>query len=384
MTVLERDAGAAAGSVRAWDAWERRGVEPVPPPALPPPRLPRRRRGRAARGHHRPRRRRRPPAEPARARSPRPSTPMASTSSSPPAVRSWKPPSRRRSPAPPRASRSAAASPSPASRPTRARTLRTSSDVRTEYGEVIGGDLVVDAVGRRSPMARWLAEAGAGALHGRGGGLRVRLLRPPRADPRRSARRAGRPLVLRVGRAARAPGRGRRRRRRDHRRRRGRRAARVLRHEAPWRAAHGAPARRRPGARLPSSSATTSSSWPASRTGSVATSSTARRWPPASCRSRDAWAATNPTLGRGISLGARHAVACSGTSCVRSGPTTTSARRSLRRGDRGAADAVVPATVWHDRHRSPTSVTSIEGTEREPDGAVGDGSSASAARRSGT
>src|SRR5688500_7794043 len=33
--------------------------------------------------------------------------------------------------------------------------------VRTEDGEEVRGDLVVDVLGRRSPMVRWLAEAGA-------------------------------------------------------------------------------------------------------------------------------------------------------------------------------------------------------------------------------
>jgi 2-polyprenyl-6-methoxyphenol hydroxylase-like FAD-dependent oxidoreductase len=37
--------------------------------------------------------------------------------------------------------------------------------IRTEDGEELGGDLVVDATGRRSPLPRWLDEAGAAPLH---------------------------------------------------------------------------------------------------------------------------------------------------------------------------------------------------------------------------
>jgi 2-polyprenyl-6-methoxyphenol hydroxylase-like FAD-dependent oxidoreductase len=37
--------------------------------------------------------------------------------------------------------------------------------VRTESGEIVQADLVVDASGRRSPLPRWLEEAGAAPLH---------------------------------------------------------------------------------------------------------------------------------------------------------------------------------------------------------------------------
>lgn len=37
--------------------------------------------------------------------------------------------------------------------------------VRTDGGDELRGDLVVDATGRRSPLARWLADAGAPAIH---------------------------------------------------------------------------------------------------------------------------------------------------------------------------------------------------------------------------
>src|SRR6185436_906247 len=37
--------------------------------------------------------------------------------------------------------------------------------IRTEAGEELRADLVVDATGRRSPLPRWLADAGAAPLH---------------------------------------------------------------------------------------------------------------------------------------------------------------------------------------------------------------------------
>ena len=39
------------------------------------------------------------------------------------------------------------------------------SGVRTESGEQIWGDLVVDAMGRRSPLPRWLSDAGTSPVH---------------------------------------------------------------------------------------------------------------------------------------------------------------------------------------------------------------------------
>jgi hypothetical protein len=39
------------------------------------------------------------------------------------------------------------------------------SGVRTEAGEVLGADLVVDAMGRRSLLPRWLEAAGTRPVH---------------------------------------------------------------------------------------------------------------------------------------------------------------------------------------------------------------------------
>ena len=54
----------------------------------------------------------------------------------------------------------------------------------------------------------------------------------------------------------------------------------------------------------------------------------------------DAWACTNPSLGRGISLGLVHAALL--RAAVREHDDPARARRRLRRGDRARADAVVP------------------------------------------
>jgi 2-polyprenyl-6-methoxyphenol hydroxylase-like FAD-dependent oxidoreductase len=81
----------------------------------------------------------------------------------------------------------------------------------------------------------------------------------------------------------------------------------------------------------------------------------------------DAWAATNPTLGRGITLGSRHAVALR--------DTVRAAGVDDHEGVTMQFDAVTQqrftpwyeATIWHDRHRLADLDDAIAGTERDPD-----------------
>lgn len=81
----------------------------------------------------------------------------------------------------------------------------------------------------------------------------------------------------------------------------------------------------------------------------------------------DAWAATNPTLGRGISIGARHARLL--RDLLRElDPSEHDA--FARRFDEETQRHQTPwyrATVWHDRHRITDFRSAIAGRDRDPD-----------------
>jgi flavin-dependent dehydrogenase len=81
----------------------------------------------------------------------------------------------------------------------------------------------------------------------------------------------------------------------------------------------------------------------------------------------DAWAATNPTLGRGISIGSRHARLL--RDVVRE-VGTDDHEKLVRRFDEETQTHQTPwyrSTVWHDRHRTADFQQAIAGTERQPD-----------------
>ena len=171
VTVLERDAGSRPGiSGRGVGALDAEWCRAVPPAALPADARPPRPGCRAAGRPRRPRGRRRAPL-----RHPRYGAPLArlissagpatsGSSPSPPAARRSNRSSRGR----PRRNlvwRSGAASPS-SGLITRSRSgIPHVIGVRTESGEELRADLVVDATGRRSPLPGWLEAAGAAPLH---------------------------------------------------------------------------------------------------------------------------------------------------------------------------------------------------------------------------
>jgi 2-polyprenyl-6-methoxyphenol hydroxylase-like FAD-dependent oxidoreductase len=241
---------------------------------------------------------------------------------------------------------------------------RRVTGVRTEDGEEVAADLVVDAGGRRSPLARWLVEAGLPA--------------PTVEEEDSGFVYYGRHVVLPGGQSSDQPG-----------------VAfhgsvgllwlpadrgtvgvgiiasskdaelRVLRHEEPWRAVL---------ALIPGGDQVLACEVSSPL---VAMAGIEDRWrrfvvdgePVATgvVSVADAWAATNPTLGRGITLGTHHAIAL---------------RDLLREIDVGDAEAVVRgfddvtqerltpwyrATIWHDRNRLADLDDAIAGTARELD-----------------
>ncbi|HUR49579.1 MAG TPA: FAD-dependent oxidoreductase [Acidimicrobiales bacterium] len=233
--------------------------------------------------------------------------------------------------------------------------------VVTEAGEKIGADLVVDSTGRRSPLGRWLGDIGAAPIeeqredsgfvyYGRhvrttdgspfpsGPGMAyfgsVALLVLP-ADQGT----AGVGIITCTGDAP----------------------LRVLRHEAAWRAAMQL---------LPGGEEILDAE-PISDLMSM--SGLEDRWirPVAGGRTvatgvlpvGDAWASTNPTLGRGISLGVRHAVALRDT-LREHGDQPRQLAESF---DAVTQDVFTPwylSTVWHDRHRVETLRAAAE--DRRP------------------
>jgi 2-polyprenyl-6-methoxyphenol hydroxylase-like FAD-dependent oxidoreductase len=241
---------------------------------------------------------------------------------------------------------------------------RRVTGVRTEAGEVVPADLVVDAGGRRSPLARWLTEAGLPAptveeeecglvYYGR----HVRT--PDGAD-------AEAPVVafhgsigllflpadhgtIGVGLIASSKDAD----------------LRALRHDAPWLAALALVPGGEDVLRCEAISPL------------VAMGGIEDRWrrfvvdgePVATgvVSVADAWAATNPTLGRGISLGSRHAVALRDVVRQRGADDHEGVARAF---DAVTQERFTPwyeATIWHDRHRLADLDDAIAGTQREPD-----------------
>jgi 2-polyprenyl-6-methoxyphenol hydroxylase-like FAD-dependent oxidoreductase len=236
--------------------------------------------------------------------------------------------------------------------------------VRTEDGEEVRADLVVDALGRRSPMARWLAEAGAASpeveeevsgfvYYGR----HVRTPDGSVLGPTLAFYGSVGLLLLPaeggisgVGIIAWS----------------GDAELRALRHDGPWRAVLGL---------LPDGPAILAAEQIESDIAVMAgIEDRIRRYvvdgePVATgvLSVADAWAATNPTLGRGISLGARHA--CLLRDAVRE-VGTEDAEGLVRRFDEVTQAQQAPwyrSTVWHDRHRIADFQAAIDGRERTPD-----------------
>jgi 2-polyprenyl-6-methoxyphenol hydroxylase-like FAD-dependent oxidoreductase len=236
--------------------------------------------------------------------------------------------------------------------------------LRTSTGEDVRADLVVDAGGRRSPMSRWLAEAALGEVtmeEEDSGfvyyGCHVRL--PDGADVAGPAIGWFGSVGLLVLPA-------------DH----GTVGVgiiasskdvdlRALRHDDPWRAVM---------ALLPGGAEVLAAE-PISPL--VAMASIEDRWRRFVVDGRpvatgvvpvaDAWAATNPTLGRGITIGAHHAAAL--RDVVRE-VGTDDAERLVLRFDEVTQERFTPwyrATIWHDRHRLAEIDDAIAGVERPMD-----------------
>jgi 2-polyprenyl-6-methoxyphenol hydroxylase-like FAD-dependent oxidoreductase len=236
--------------------------------------------------------------------------------------------------------------------------------VITEGGEKIGADLVVDATGRRTPLARWLDAIGAApaveqredsgfVYYGRhvrtadgspfpaGPGMTyfgsVALLVLP-AD----GGTAGVGIITCTGDAA----------------------MRVLRHEEPWRAVM----------QLLPGGPEILDAEPISDL--VSMTGLEDRWlrPVADGRPvatgilpvGDAWASTNPTLGRGISLGLRHSVALRDEMREHGDHP----RRLAEAFDAVTQEVFTPwyeSTVWHDRHQVERLRAAAEGRSPECD-----------------
>lgn len=233
--------------------------------------------------------------------------------------------------------------------------------LRTEGGEEVRADLVVDAGGRRSPLARWLVEAGLPEpiLEEEDSGLVYygRHVRRPEGSDGDQPRVAWYGSVglltlpadrgnVGVGIIASA---------KDA-------ELRPLRHEGPWRAVM---------AMLPGGPDLLECE---SSSDLVAMAAIEDRWRTFVVDGRpvatgvvsvaDAWAATNPTLGRGITLGSMHAVAL--RDVVRE-MGTDDAEGLVRRFDDVTQERFTPwyrATVWHDRHRLGELDDAMSGVER--------------------
>ena len=246
-------------------------------------------------------------------------------------------------------------------RPGRPRACPTSPACGPTTGEEIAADLVVDATGRRSPLPDWLESAGARrpveeledsgfVYYGRHfrsadgttppiigpapAGLRQRV-DPDAAGRQRHVGGGGHRQRGRQGHAGAAP-----RRALDRRRAQ----------PAPGRALARRRAPRGPDRR----------SWPRSRTATAASWWTALPVATGVVAVADSWACTNPSLGRGASIGLMHAWRCA-TRCATTGlddPAAFSAAWAE------ATDAVVepwyratrqlrPSPPGRDRRRDP-------------------------------
>jgi 2-polyprenyl-6-methoxyphenol hydroxylase-like FAD-dependent oxidoreductase len=241
---------------------------------------------------------------------------------------------------------------------------RRVTGLRTEDGEVVGADLVVDAGGRRSPLARWLVEAGLPAplVEEEECGLVYygRHVRTPDGEnaeaPNLSFHGSVGLLFLPADRGTVGVGVIASSKDAD---------LRVLRHEEPWRAAM---------ALIPGGDEVLACEMISPLVAMAGIEDRWRRYvvdgaPVATgvVSVADAWAATNPTLGRGISLGARHAVAL--RDLVRS-IGLDDPEALVVAFDTVTQERFTPwfeATIWHDRHRLADLDDAIAGTEREPD-----------------
>jgi 2-polyprenyl-6-methoxyphenol hydroxylase-like FAD-dependent oxidoreductase len=241
---------------------------------------------------------------------------------------------------------------------------RRVTGVRTEAGEVVGADLVVDAGGRRSPLGRWLTEAGlpAPVTQEEDSGL-VYYGCHVRTPGGEGAETVGLNFhgsigllflpadrgTVGVGLIASS---------KDS-------ELRALRHEGAWRAALEL---------IPNGDAVLQGE---ALTPIVTMAGIEDRWrrfvvdgePIATgvVSVADAWAATNPTLGRGISLGARHAVALRDVVRERGAEDHANVTTAF---DAVTQERFTPwyeATIWHDRHRLADLDDAMTDTEREPD-----------------
>ena len=241
---------------------------------------------------------------------------------------------------------------------------RRVTGLRTEDGEEVAADLVIDAGGRRSPLARWLADAGlpqpiveeedSGFVYY---GRHVALPSGQSADqPGVTFHGSVGLLVLPADRGT--IGVGVIASSKDA-------ELRVLRHEEPWRAVM---------ALIPGGEDVLACE---ASSPLVAMAGIEDRWrryvvdgePVATgvVSVADAWAATNPTLGRGITLGTRHAILLRDT--LRE-TDPSDAEALVRRFDELTQLHLTPwyrATIWHDRNRLADLDAAIAGTTREID-----------------
>jgi 2-polyprenyl-6-methoxyphenol hydroxylase-like FAD-dependent oxidoreductase len=236
--------------------------------------------------------------------------------------------------------------------------------VRTEAGEEVRADLVVDVLGRRSPMSRWLVEAGARAAeveeedsgfvyYGRHVRTRDGSVLGPVVDfygsvgililPAENGV-TGTGIIGWSGDAE----------------------LRALRHVGPWEAVMSL---------LPLGDQVLAAEPLDDEIAVMAgIEDRHRRYvvdgePVATgvVSVGDAWAATNPTLGRGISLGSRHAQLL--RDLVRE-VGTDDHEVLVRRFDERTREQQEPwyrSTVWHDRHRVEDFRAAIDGREPERD-----------------
>ena len=235
--------------------------------------------------------------------------------------------------------------------------------VRTEAGEEVRGDLVVDLLGRRSPMARWLVEAGARAplveeedsgfvYYGRHVRTADGSVLGPVLDFFGSVgllvlpAEGGISGVGVIGWSGDAE-------------------LRALRHEGPWRAVVGL---------LPEGDKILAAEPLDGIAVMAGIEDRYRRYvvdgePVATgvVSVGDAWACTNPTLGRGISLGSRHARMLRD---VLREVGFDDPDALVRRFDELTEERQTPwyrSTVWHDRHRIADFEAAIDGRDRAED-----------------
>ncbi len=235
--------------------------------------------------------------------------------------------------------------------------------VRTDEGEEVPADLVIDAGGRRSPMARWLSDAGGRppTVEEEDSGF-VYYGRHVRASEGVNLGGPGMALagslallvlpadheISGIGIIAGSDD----------------AEMRALRREAPWTAAMDL---------LPGGPAILDSEFVSPLTSMAAIEDRWRRYvvdgvPVATgvVAVGDAWAATNPTLGRGVSLAVRHARALRDT--IRD--VGLEPDRLVRRFDEVTEEEFTPwyrSTVWHDRHRLADMESARRGETPTPD-----------------